>query len=330
MKNNNNKIVISDIYRCKNKQSFFALHQIHSKIKAHRPDVEVEFHILWDNNPEGDVTDLPKWESLIDTYGFNIVSYDRQFFIDYAVSAYDIPIDELKIRLSKFFPLYLILMAHYLRRVKLYDYYLIYDDDILINYDFVDVIDSLIEKKPVLITEPYHTGCDKVLFKQLIELFGKEFTDVYLQRNPEAYGFNAGFQGIDLRMYDHFLSSSGFITLLNLFEYKDIFDENGNEIISGYARTQIETQQQSFFGLLNTVMAKHKPYILDPKTAYVAPNFGYCELHGQISEDDGYDGWGVCLNSKISHFIGATFGKGKTRQFLDRVDDYLKFYGFID
>lgn len=41
-----------------------------------------------------------------------------------------------------------------------------------------------------------------------------------------------------------------------------------------------------------------------------------------------YDGWGVCLKSKISHFIGSTNGLGKPKQFLDRVDLYLKQHGF--
>lgn len=325
----NQKIVISDIYRCKSKQSFFALHQIHSKIKAQYPNLDVEFHILWDNNPDITMDNLEKWENLIDSYGFNIISYDKDFFIDYVVSAYDIPREEIQKRLKSFFPLYLILMAHYLRRVKLYDYYLIYDDDILINYDFKDVIDAILEKKPVMITEPYHLSCDKSLGDLFVEMIGDEFIEMYLKKNPNKYGFNAGFQGIDLRMYDNFLSNSGFINLLNIFDYSPVFDENGNAIVHGYDRTKLETQQQSFFGLLNVVMSKNDLYILDPATAYVAPNFGYCDLHGEIRSDDGFNGWGVCLKSKISHFIGHTEGRGKPKEFLDRVDLYLKEQGFI-
>lgn len=323
------KIVIADMYRYKGKQSFFALHQIYSKIKSYRPDVDVEFHILWDNNIENAESDREYWEELIDTYGFNIVSYDKQFFSDYIVSAYDIDREEIDIRLKIFPPLYHILMGHYFRRVMLFDYYLIYDDDILINYDFKDVIDAILDKRPVLITEPYHHNCDKSMFQTLRSIFGVDFVNTYLQKNPNQYGFNAGFQGMDLRMYDEFISASGFVTLLNMFNYSPVFDENGNQLIHGYDRTIIETQQQSFFSLMNIAASKNELYILDPKTTYVAPNFGYCELHGEIRQDDGYNGWGVCLKSNISHFIGHAEGGMKPKEFLDRVEEYLKEKGTI-
>lgn len=325
----NNKIIITDIYRCKNKQSFFALHQIHSKIKSYRPDIDVEFHILWDNNPDGATEDLEKWENLINTYGFNLTSYDKEFFINYATTAYDVPRDEICTRLDKFFPLYFVLLTHYLRRVKLMDYCLIYDDDILINYDFKDVVDAILVKRPVMITEPYNIGCDKSLSQTFIEMLGKEFITIYLQKNPNQYGFNAGFQGLDLRMMDEFMSASGFVTMLNIFDYTQIFDSEGNEIVDRQKRAMLETQQQSFFSLLNTVMSKNELFILDPSVTYVAPNFGYCHLHGEIKMDDGLNGWGVCLNSNISHFIGVTEGRGKPKEFLERVDGYLKQEGFM-
>lgn len=324
-----NKIVIANAYRYKGKQSFFALHQIHSKIKGYNPDIDVEFHIMWDNNFENTESDRDYWENLIETSDLNIVSYDKQFFSDYIVSAYDLERDEIDKRLKKFFPLYHVLMGHYLRRVMLFDYYLIYDDDILINYDFKDVIAAILEKKPVMITEPYHMHCDKSMMNVFNKEFGHEFIKKYLEKNPNEYGFNAGFQGIDLRMYDEFISASGFVSLLNMFDYSQIFDENGNQLVEGYDRTIIETQQQSFFSLMNTVMSKNELYILDPKTNYVAPTFGYCDLHGEITKDDGYNGWGVCLKSKISHFIGHTEGRGKPKEFLERVDLYLTENGFI-
>jgi hypothetical protein len=269
-----NKIVIANAYRYKGKQSFFAMHQIQSKIKEYRPDVEVEFHIMWDNNFENAEHDRMYWENLINTSGFNIVSYDKQFFSDYVVSAYDLERDEINKRLKKFFPLYHVLMGHYLRRVMLFDYYLIYDDDILINYDFKDVIDAMLEKKPVMITEPYHMNCDKSMVDVFKKEFGIQFVQKYLEKNPNQYGFNAGFQGIDLRMYDEFISASGFISLLNMFNYSQVFDENGNQLLHGYDRTIIETQQQSFFGLMNTVMSKNELHILDPKKKYLAPTIG--------------------------------------------------------
>lgn len=326
---NKNKIVVSNAYRYKGKQSFFALHQLQTKITEYMPDADVEFHIMWDNKFENVEPDREKWEDLINSYGFNLFSYDKEFLLNYAVSAYDIEELEMKKRLDKFFPLYLILLPHYLRRVYLYDYYLIYDDDILINYDMSDVTAAIINKNPVMITEPYHPTCDKSMVDIFIELMGQSFIIKYLEKNPDRHGFNAGFQGIDLRIYDEFISKSGFINLLNLFDYSPIFDENGNQLVVGYERTKLETQQQSFFGLLNVVMSKNDLYILDPKTTYVAPTFGYCDLHGEIRNDDGYNGWGTCLKSKISHFIGVTEGRGKPKEFLERVDNYLIQKGFI-
>lgn len=329
MEKSKEKIIIANAYRCKNKQSFFAIHQIYSKIKSNHPDIDIEFHIMWDNKIEGVQNDIEKWENLIDTYGFNIVSYDKEFFIKYAAETYSIDRSEIQKRADKFFSLYHILIGHYLRNVKSYDYYLVYDEDIIINYDFKDVVDAILEKKPVVITEPYHQGCDKGLFKTFYEMFGHEFQVRYLDKNPMMYGFNAGFQGIDLVMYDNFLSEYGFITLLNIFDYSPIFDEHGNQIAEGYKRTILETQQQSFFGLLNTVMSKNQLYILDPMTTYVAPNFGYCETHGEITSDDGFNGWGTCIKSKIAHFIGHTEGRGKPKEFFDKVDEYLKQNGFM-
>ena len=42
------KIVIANVMRSKNKQSFFALHQINKKIKEYDSSIEVEFNIIWD------------------------------------------------------------------------------------------------------------------------------------------------------------------------------------------------------------------------------------------------------------------------------------------
>jgi hypothetical protein len=215
-------------------------------------------------------------------------------------------------------------MAHYLRRVKLEQYYIIYDDDILINDDFKFITDLAISKTPFGITEPANMNCDKVLFNTLVELYGEGFRDIYFSRNPKALGFNAGFQGLDLSIYDNFLSADRFELLLNLFQYKSVYDENGEEIWDG-RRFFIDTQQQSFMGLMNTVISKKDIHILDPEKYFVVPNFGPHPKHGQLDPNDEPDGgWRWALESKITHFIGHTRGKGKPKQFLDRVDQYLK------
>jgi hypothetical protein len=319
------EIVISNLMRAKNKQSFFALHQIQSKIKKLYPDVKIEFHILWDNTNELSLKNEEKWENLIDTHIENLYSYDKEFFNNYIKEFYNIDYDE---KFLTWKAIYFILMAHYLRRVKLKHYYLIYDDDILINDDFKHICDLLLEQIPVLITEPMNINCDKVLFKKLVETFGENFNQIYLSKNPSQHGFNAGFQGIDLSIYDDFLSKDRFQMILDLFEYKSIYDENGEEIWDN-RRFFIDTQQQSFFGLMNTVISQKQIHILNPEEYYVVPNWGEHPIKGPINPEDENGGWGIALKSKITHFIGHTRGKGKPKQFLDKVDEYLKENNFL-
>jgi hypothetical protein len=323
-----NKIVVANMMRAKNKQSFFSLHQLHTKIKNNNPNCDIEFHILWDENNELKDPNQEKWEKLIDSFGFNIVSYDKEFFINYASKTYNLPYNDIKEKGKRFLPLFLILIAHYLRRVKLYDYYLIYDDDVLINYDFKDVTTYLINQQPVLISEPFNANCDKVFVNKLVEIYGQDFLNIYKSRNPQLYGFNAGFQGIDLSIYDNFLSTDRFHFLLSLFDYSGVYDEDGKEIWDN-RRFVIDTQQQSFFSLMNVTLSRNSIVILDPEEYYVAPSWGEHPRFGKIDSEDELHGWGVCLSSKISHFIGHTHGKGKPKELLDKVDEYLKTNNFI-
>ena len=312
--------------RAKNKQSFFALHQIQSKIQKLYPDVDVEFHILWDSTNELNLQDEKKWSDLIDSQIKNLTSYNKKFFDDYVKDCYSLDYDD-KFKLWKH--IYFIIMGHYLRRVKLVDYYLIYDDDILINDDFKYITDILLSKIPLAITEPANMNCDKVLFNKLVDLYGVEFKHVYASRNNAFAGFNAGFQGIDLSIYDNFLSTDRFELLLNLFEYSSIYDKDGIEIWD-QRRFLIDTQQQSFMGLMNTVVSKKDIHILNPEEYFVVPNFGPHPKHGHLDPNDEPDGgWRWGLESKITHFIGHTRGKGKPKQFLDRVDQYLKENNFL-
>jgi hypothetical protein len=319
------EIVISNQMRAKNKQSFFALHQIQTKIKNLYPDVRIEFHILWDNTIEGDLGDNEKWASLIDSEIENVYSYDKEFFDNYVQEYYG---DEKVERFRVWKAIYFVIMAHYLRRVKLKHYYLIYDDDILINNDFKLICDKLLERIPVCIVEPMNSNCDKVLLQKIVNTFGVDFYHRYQIRNPKSYGFNAGFQGIDLSIYDDFLSKDRFELLLGLFEYKSVLDENGKEFF-GHERFLIDTQQQSFFGLMNTVLSKEGPYILDPEEYFVIPTFGTHPRFGELGPENPLGNWGPALESKITHFIGHTQGRGKPKEFLDRVDEYLKVHNFL-
>ncbi len=315
-----NKIVIANMMRDKNKQSFFALHQIYNKIKEFDNNIDVEFHILWDNKIENDDTDK-KWRDLIDNYGFNITSYTRKFFDDYCRNTYGI--DETTINsFSKFTGIYFVLISQYLRRVKLYDTYLIYDDDIIIQYDFKDVIQSLLNDTAVFISEPMNQNCDKVMFSKLYQIYGEDLKRSYFEKNPNHMGFNAGFQGIDLSMYDDFLSSDRFEMLLRMFDYSGIYDQNGKEVW-GPKRFEFDTQQQSFFGLLNVAKCRKMPLILNPNEYFVIPNWGTHPTFGEMNPSDENEGWTFAMKSKIVHFIGHTQGKGKPKFFINYVDKYL-------
>lgn len=318
------EIVISNMMRAKNKQSFFALHQIQSKIKNIYPELRIEFHILWDEKNEMNYVEDKKWSDLIDEKIENLHSYNRKFFNDYVKDYYKIDYTE---KFDKWFHIYYVIFGQYLRRVKLKNYYFIYDDDVIINDDFKNIIDLALSNTAVLINEPMNVNCDKVLLQKLVNLFGKEFYDIYLTKNPNFLGFNAGFQGIDLSIYDDFLSADRFKFILDLFEYKSVYDENGKEIW-GNERFFIDTQQQSFISLMNVVLSD-KIHILNPKEYYVIPNWGTHPELGEINTSDENNGWTFALKSKITHFIGHTQGKGKPKEFLDRIDLYLKENGFL-
>jgi hypothetical protein len=311
--------------RCKNKQSFFALHQIQKKIHDIDSSIKIEFHILWDtDNSIQEKRDDPKWSTLIDEHIHNLHGYDRQFFKDYVKTMYGILDVE---KFDRWVSSYYVLMAQYLRRVKLHDYYLIYDDDILINDDFRHITNLMLNKTPVLIGVPMHTGCDKVFLEPLVSLFGQEFFERYRARNPTFMGYCAGFMGIDLSVYDNFLSVDRFSHLMSMFDYSGIFDKDGKEIW-GERRSRIDTQQQSFFSLTNIVLSEQEPHLLDLDEYYTVPNWGTHPVFGDIDTNDELNGWGLCLRSKIAHFIGHTHGKGKPKVFLDKVDEYLKTEGF--
>jgi hypothetical protein len=322
-----NKIVISSLMRAKNKQSFFALHQIQSKIKNLYPDVQIDFHVLWDSvENELNLKDDEFWAKLIDSEISNLYSYDKTFFNNYVKTAYGLDYED---KFLNNLGIYHVLIGHYLRRIKLEDYYLVYDDDIIIHDDFKIPCDIILSKIPMLITEPANSYCDKVLAEKFLQIYGNSFGDAYVQKNPNMYGFNSGFQGFDLSIYDDFLSVDRFKILMGIFEFKSIYDENGEEIWDE-RRFFIDTQQQSFFGLANTALSKKNIHILDPEQYFVVPNFGLHPKHGQLDPNDEPDGgWRWGLESKITHFIGHTRGKGKPKQFLDRVDEYLKQNNFL-
>lgn len=308
------RLVISDMYRAKNKVSFFAIHQALTRFS----ELDLEFHILWD-----DIDYKDEWTEKINNLDCKIIPYTKnmldQYCLDYGIS------EEQVAKFSNFNSIYFILHAHYLKKHNIADYYLIYDDDIVIKEDIKELLHCLKNNIPCLLSEPLNSGCDKSMANKLLSLYEGSF-EYYKSINPQMLGFNAGFQGLSLDIYEDFLDPEYFKLLIELFDYKGIYDKNGNEI-TGPERTTIDTQQQSFFSIMNIIRSKIPPHILNLNEYFVCPNWGYHPVYGDINTSNEYDGWDINMKSKVIHFIGHTVLNGiyygKPKMYHKLVDEYL-------
>jgi hypothetical protein len=315
------RLVIANMYRAKNKSAFFAIHQAINKLH----EFDIEFHILWD-----DINYRDEWTNKIDNLNCKIIPYTKEQLDQYCLD-YGVP-QEFIDRFVKFKAIYFILHGHYLKSKGITNYYLIYDDDIVLAEDISEFKKCLFEEIPCLVHEPLNANCDKVLANTIFNLYKNSF-EYYKQVNPSLLGFNAGIQGISLDMYEDFLEPEYFLFMLNLFNYNGIYDENGKEI-TGFQRTMIDTQQQSFFGIMNIIRSKISPRILTLEEYFVCPNWGYHPLFGNIDPANEYGGWDINMKSKIIHFIGHTvldgINYGKPEMYDKLVDQYLKNQGVYE
>jgi len=303
------------MYRAKNKNSFFAIHQALTILN----DFEIEFHILWD-----DPYYVDEWSEKINCLDCKIVSYTKEFFNDYCIN---IGVSENLIESFKNFKaIYFIIRGYYLKKNNICNYYLIYDDDIILTEELSDFKNCLKNEIPCLIYEPLNANCDKSMAQILFSIYENSL-EYYKEMNPNIYGFNAGIQGISLDMYEDFIQPEYFNFLLNLFNYDGIYDIDGKEITGG-KRSLIDTQQQSFFGIMNIIRSKKKPVILNTDEYFVCPNWGYHPKYGDIHPENEFEGWDINMKSKIIHFIGHTVLEGiyygKPKMYHNLVDDYLK------
>lgn len=310
------RLIVSDLYRAKNKTAYFAFHQLIKRL----PEFDIEFHALWDDPEYKD-----EWSDKFNDLECKIVSYTKNQLDQYCL---DLGIKQQFIdsKFPNFKAVYILLLAHYLRNYHKFDYYLIYDDDIIIKEDIPELKVALKDKAPCLLSEPMNTSCDKVLANTLINLYSGG-GGRYVEHNPQHIGFNAGFMGIRLEIYDDFLEPESFKKLLNLFNYNGICDKDGKEIV-GYERTLIDTQQQSFFSIMNQIAVTKKPCMLPFPKYYCCPNWGTHPTYGYIDHENEYGGWDIAMKSQICHFIGHTVfnGKyyGKAKYYNQLVDEYLK------
>jgi len=309
------KLIISNMYRAKNKTTFFAFHQIINRLS----NFDVEIHAVWDD-PE--YTD--EWTNKFNTLNCKIISYTKEQLNEYCLNN---GINQTYIdKFVNFKAIYILLITHYLRKELKYDYYLIYDDDIIIKEDINELNYCIKEKLPCFLGETNNKAGDKSLMETLFSMYPESFNR-YAYQNPKYTAFNAGFMGIRLEIYDDFLENDDFKELLDLFNFNGIFDKEGKEILSA-KRTVIDTQQQSFFSFMNQVNTTKQPYQLPYPKYFIHPNFGTHPIYGDPDPNDGVDGWSINMKSEIIHFIGHSFinGKyyGKPNVFNNLVDEYLK------
>jgi hypothetical protein len=312
---NKPQLIIANMYRKKDKYAFFAIQQAIDKLF----EFDITFHIIWDDPKYKD-----EWSKKIDKLGDTVVSYTKELLDDYCRNK-GIAEQRITEDFNKFKAIYFIIHGHYLKNNNITDYYLIYDDDIILKDDLIDLKFALKHKLPVFLTE-LNSGCDKVLFDKICNIYTNAI-EVYRTKNPHYFGFNAGFQGIDTCIYDDFIDDENFKYLLDLFYYGGIYDDNGKEI-TGSTRTAIDTQQQSFMSIMNVIKPSNFPLILPINEYFICPNFGNHPLYGVIDSNNEYGGWDIALKSKVVHFIGHTVLDGvyygKPKVFLEYVDDYLK------
>ena len=291
------KVVLARLWRHKSKLQYFTLKQLITTFT----DIDFELHIAIDDPSYTD-----EWTDKIDDLDINITWYDTQFFKDYMKNCYgqEPDIDKTK-------QLYHVIIGHYLRRVLCYDYMFTHDDDIVYNSDdFSELEDCLINNRSFAVHEPHNQHSDKTQLQNICRIFNQspqELMGRISENNPKLLGLNSGFLGVNLSIFDEFLSKSGFDTLISLFSFKGIYDENGEEYF-GPERTTFDLQEQSFLCLMTQLYSEDFK-VLTPEDYYFMALW-----------DSKPDWIEYGFKSKLIHFTGHQ----KSKHFHPMVDEKLK------
>jgi len=282
-----NKIPVARLWHKKGKLEYYTMFQLHKYF----PNLEFEFHIILDQPDYKD-----EWSEKIDELPYKCFWYSKEEMNGYLKNS-GYGTEELISNIPNFIHFYHILINHYLRRKFSYNYVLNIEYDVLFNHDDLEQVENCLSKNiPFSITEPANNGCDKALANSLSHIFQK---NVVMYPNV---GFNAGFQGIDLSIFDEFINPNTFNILLSLFDFSGIYDKDGNEKV-GWERTTIDTQEQSFHSLMNATRENH--IVLDPSQYYVFPYWVNMEF---------------LMKSKVIHFIGHK----KPEEMFELINNGLK------
>lgn len=274
-------IAVARLWYRRGKEEYFSIKQLIEKF----PDIQFDFHVVLS---EYDYKD--EWTNKINKLDINIHYYSKHFMDDYFRSAYS-DLSDLVDSFPKFIHFYHILIGHYLRRVLLYDYMLTYEYDIIFNGDLKEVKELLDSKIPFGISEPQNSNCDKALLNSLSNLYQTNLLELIYNNNNNYLGINAGFQGVNLKLFDEFLSPNNLGALLKVFDFGGIYKEDGTEKW-GMERTIFDTQEQSFYSIMNQVCSPN--YVVLNKDEYF---FWPCweDFPGYIEK---------AMESKVVHFTG--------------------------
>ena len=282
-----NTIPIARLWHKKGKLEYHTMMQL---IK-YFPNLNFEYHIVLDQFDYKD-----EWSEKIDSLPVKCFWYSKEDMHNYLKNS-GYGNEELISKIPNFVHFYHILINHYVRRVYSYNYSLMIEYDVIFNNEDLEQLETfLTNQTPFGIVEPANPGCDKALAKQLSNLFEQNIVQL-----PNV-GINAGFKGLNLKIFDEFLNPSTFNMLLNIFDFSGIYNEDGSEK-TGWERTTIDTQEQSFHSLMNVLSPDYE--LLDPQKYYVFPYW--------VDMDH-------LMKSKVIHFIGHE----KPQTMMDIIDSKIK------
>jgi hypothetical protein len=288
-----NPIPVARLWHKKGKLEYYTMLQLHKYL----PNIEFEYHIILDQPDYKD-----EWSKKIDDLPVKCTWYSKEDMHDYLKSS-GYGDEKLISSIPKFIHFYHILINHYLRRVYSFDYVLTIEYDVLFNSEDLSQLEEfLINKTPFGIVEPANPGCDKALAQQLSQIFGQNIIKY------SNIGINAGFKGLNLKVFDEFLNPSTFNILLSIFNFSGIYNEDGTEK-TGWTRTTIDTQEQSFHSLMNALSPDYQ--LLNPEEYYVFPYW--------VDMDH-------LMKSKVIHFIGHE----KPQEMLDIVNKKIAQFSYED
>lgn len=276
--------VVARLWHKRGKNEYFCARQL---VEAF-PDIKFEFHILLHQYNYND-----NWTELFDDipnaeFHWYSIENIKQYFSSEGFILPD--------NVDNFIHFYHILIGLFLYKTTSHRYMLSYEYDVLFNtkMDNSELLECIHNKIPFGVCEPYNSHCDKALFEVLCNLYQTSLVPYLKNNNPQLVGFNAGFQGINLNLFKDLATPQGFSTFLKIFDFKGIYDQDGKERM-GMERTYFDTQEQSFYGLMNQIHSSNFKTL---------PHDKYYVMPWWLDKTEPHRSIPVMEKSFVMHFIG--------------------------